>query len=89
MTSVCQIWYMCESIYIGNIQQTFNKIMDGRFSYILHLLKNRQKSDSFTAHFEQHVNSNTKSKYIRKYMTSKVVKQINMIGAMKTLMKPN
>ena len=48
---------MCESIYMGNIKKTFNKIMGGNFSDILRCLKIRQKSDSFAAHFEQHFNS--------------------------------
>ena len=62
--------------------------MDGHFSYLLRLLKNGQKSDSFAAHFEQHSNTTTSRKDIRKYMTFKVVKQLNPIGAMKTLTNP-
>ena len=42
---------MCDAIYIGKTQQTFNKIMDGHFSDLQRLLKNGQKSDSFSAHF--------------------------------------
>ena len=34
---------MCDAIYIGNTQQTFKKRMDGHFSDIKRLLKNRQK----------------------------------------------
>ena len=63
--------------------------MDGHFSDILCLLKNGQRLDSFTAHFEQHFNYTTSRTDIRKYMTFKVVKQLNLIGAMKTFMKPN
>ena len=80
---------MCDAIYIDNTQQPFKKRMDGRFSNILHLLKNGQKSDSFAAHFEQHFNSTTPRTDPRKYMTFKVVKQLNQIGAMKTFTKPN
>ena len=80
---------MCNAIYIGNTQQTFKKRMDGHFSDILRLLKNRQKVDSFAAHFEQHFNNPTSRIYIRKYMAFKVVKQLNPIGAMKTFTKPN
>ena len=36
---------MCDAIYIGNIQQT-KKEMDGCFSNLLRLLKNRQKSST-------------------------------------------
>ena len=32
----------CNAIYIGNTQQTFKKIMDGRFSDLQHLLTNGQ-----------------------------------------------
>ena len=73
---------MCEAIYIGNTQQTFKKRMDGHFSDLLRLLKNGQKSDSFASHLEQHYNSTTSRTYLRKYMTFKVVKQLNPIGAM-------
>ena len=44
---------MCDAIYIRNTQQTFKKRMDVHFSNILRLLKNRHKSDSFYAHFEE------------------------------------
>ena len=63
--------------------------MDGHFSDILRLLKNGQKSDSFSAHFERHFNNTTTRTYIRKYMTFKVVNQLNPIGKMKTFTKPN
>ena len=59
---------------MGNTHQKLNKRMYGHFSDILRLLKNRQKSDSFTAHFEQHFNFNTSHKDLRKYMMFKVVK---------------
>ena len=63
--------------------------MDGHFSDLQHLLKNGQKPDSFAAHFKEHFNTTTSRTDIRKYMTFKVVKQINLIGAMKTFTKPN
>ena len=63
--------------------------MDGHFSEILRLLKNGQKSDSFAAHSEQHFNTTTARTDLRKYMTFKVVKQLSLIGAMKTFTKPN
>ena len=63
--------------------------MDGHFSDLLRLLKNRQKSDSFAAHFEQHFNTTTSRTDLRKYMPCKVVKQLNPIGATKTFTKPN
>ena len=50
---------MCDAIYIGNTQQTFKKRMDGHFSNLLRIFKNRQKSDSFAAHFEHHFNATT------------------------------
>ena len=63
--------------------------MDGHFSDLLRLLKNGQKSDSFTAHFEQHFNTTPSRTDVCKYMTFKVVKQLNPIGEMKTFTKPN
>ena len=80
---------MCDAIYIGNTQQVIKKRMDVHFSNILHLLKNEQKSDSFDAHFEQHFNYDTSRIYLHKYMTFKLVKHLNLIGAIKTFMKPN
>ena len=59
--------------------------MDSNFSDLLRPLKNRKKSDSFDAHFEQHFNSNSSPTDLRKYMTFKVVNQINPIGAMEFL----
>ena len=80
---------MCDAIYMGNTQHTFKKIMDGHFSDLQRLLKNGKKPDSFAAHFVQHFNNTTSRTDLRKYMTFKVVKQLNPLGAMKTFMKPN
>ena len=63
--------------------------MDRNFSNLIPLLKKIYKSDSFAAHFEQHFNTTMSCTYLCKYMTFKVVKQINPIGAMKTFTKPN
>ena len=79
---------MCDDIYIVNTQQTFKK-MYGNFFNLLRLLKNGLKSDSFSAHSEQHFNTTTSHTDLRKYMTFKVVNQLNPIGAMKPFMKPN
>ena len=80
---------MCDAIYMCNTQQTFKKIMNGHFSDLQRLLKNGQKSDSFAAHFGQHFNNITSRTDLRKCMTFKVLKQLNPIGAMKKLTKPN
>ena len=63
--------------------------MDGHLFDILRILKNGQKPDSFAAHFKEHFNTTTSRTDIRKYMTFKVVKQINPIGAMKIFTKPS
>ena len=80
---------MCDDMYIDNNQQTIKKRMDGNFSDLQRLLKNGQKPDSFAAHFVQHFNDTTSHTDLRKCMTFKVIKQINLIGAMKTFTKPN
>ena len=91
--SICIIYEvtcsMCAGIYIRNTQQTFKNIMDGHFSGLLRILKNGKKPDSFSAHFEQQFNTTASRTDIRKYMTFKVVKQVNPIGAMKQFTKPN
>ena len=91
--SICIIYQVecsiCDAIYIGNTQKTFKKRMDGHFSDLLRLLKNGQKSDLFAARFEKHFNTTTARTDLRKYMTFKVVKQLNTIGAMKIFTKPN
>ena len=63
--------------------------MDGHFSDLQRLLKSGQKSDSFAANFVQHFNYTTSRTDLRKFMTFKVIKQINPIGVMKTFTKPN
>ena len=63
--------------------------MYSHFYDILHLFKNGQKSDSFAAHFEQHFKATMSGIDLGKYMTFKVVKQLNLIGAMQTFTKPN
>ena len=63
--------------------------MDGHFSDLQRLLKNGQKSDSFSAHFVQHFNNTTSRTDLRKCMTFKVIKQLNHIGAIRTFTKPN
>ena len=63
--------------------------MDDHLSDLLRLLKNGQKSDSFAAHFEQKFKTTTSRTDLRKYVTFKLVKQLNPIVAMKTFTKPN
>ena len=91
--SICIIYevtcYMCDAIYIDNNQHTFKKRMDGHLSNLQRLLKNGQKSDSFSAHFVQHFNNNTSCTDLRKCLTFKLIKQLNPIGAMKKFTKPN
>ena len=80
---------MYDTIYMSNNQQTFKKIMDGHFSDLQRLLKKKQKSDSFAVHFVQHFNNTTSCTDLRKYMTLEVIKQLNLIVAMKTFTKLN
>ena len=80
---------MCETIYIVNTQQTYKKKMYSHLSNLLRPLKNRQKSDSFAAHLEQHFKSTIPRIDLRKYMRFKLINQINPIGAMKKITKPN
>ena len=80
---------MCDFIYIGSTQQTLKKRMDVHFSDLQRLLKNGQKPDSFAAHFVQHFNNTTSRTDLRKFMTFKVINQLNPIGAMKKFTKPN
>ena len=79
---------MCDSISTGITQKIFKNRVDGHFLNLLCLPKNGHKSDSNTAHFEQNFNSTMSRRDIRKNMKFKVVKQLNLIGAMKTFTKP-
>ena len=79
---------MCDAIYIVNTQQTL-KNNCCHFSNILRLLNNGQKLDSCADHFRHHFNTTTARTDLCKYMTFKVVKQLNHIGKMKTFTKPN
>ena len=76
-------------MYIGNTQHTFKKIINGHFSDLLHLLKNGQIPDSFSAHFEQHFKSTTSHTYLQKCMPLNSVKKLIPIGAIKKYTKPN
>ena len=80
---------MCEAICIGNTQQTFKKILDGNISDLLRLIKNGQKPDQFSAHFEKNFDATTSHIDLRKYMKFKLVKQLNSIGKMEIFTKPN
>ena len=80
---------MCDAIYIGKKQQTIKKIMDGHLSNLLRLLKNGQKSYSFSTHFEHHFNAIMLCTDLYNYMTFKLLKKINQIGAMETFTKTN
>ena len=82
-------FFVFDAIYIVSTQHNLKKRMDGHLSDILRLLKNRQKSDSFAAHCEQHFNTTTPRKELRKYMTFKVINQLKLIGAKKKFTKPN
>ena len=79
---------MCDAIYIIKTQQTLKKRMDGHLFYLLFLLKNGHKSDSFAAHLEQHCKYTTSHKDLCKCLLFKVVKQLNRICAMIFLTKP-
>ena len=63
--------------------------MDGNFTDLQRLLKYGQKSDSFAAQFVQHFKNTTSRTDLRQCMTSKIIKRLNLIGAMKTFTKPN
>ena len=63
--------------------------MDGHFSDLLCLLKNRQKSDSFAAYSEQQFNATMSRTDLYKYTMFNVVMQINLIDTIRTFMKPN
>ena len=74
---------MCSDNFIGNTRKILTKRMDGHFSNLQRLLKNEKNSDSFAAHLIQHFNTTTSCTDLRKYMTFKVVKLLNPIGALK------
>ena len=63
--------------------------MDVHLCDLLCLLKSGQKSDSFADYSEQHFNATLSCTDLRKYMTFKVVKQLNLVHAMKKSTKPN
>ena len=63
--------------------------MDGHLSNVQSLLKNEQKSDSFSAHCRQHSKSTTSRMYLRKCMAFKLLNHINMIRSMKSFTKPD
>ena len=87
---ICEVkCSMCDAIYIGNTQHRIKKIMNGHFSDLLLIIKNRNKSDSFAAHFKQHYNTTKARTDLGKYMKFKVVKRLNTVGKMKLFTKHN
>ena len=80
---------ICDAIYIGNTQKTFKKILDGNFSDVQHILKNRQKSDSLAAQYKQYVKQNMSHNYLRNCMYLELLKELNLIGEMKSYTKTN
>ena len=73
---------MYDAFYIVNNQNTFKNGMEVRLNDLLRLLKNGQKSDSFVGHLEHHFNATMSHTYLRKHMTFKEVKHLNLLGAM-------
>ena len=63
--------------------------MDDHLYDLQRLLKNRQKPDAFSVHFEQHFNTTTPRTDIRKYMKFKVIKKLRPIGTIGKFKKPN
>ena len=63
---------MCDAVYICNTQKTLRKRMGGRFYDILHLLKTRQKPDSFSTYFEKQFNATTSHTDLLIYLAFKV-----------------
>ena len=49
---------MRDDIYISNTQK-YNKKIDNHLSDVQYMIKNRQKIDSLSAHYEQHFKSTT------------------------------
>ena len=80
---------MRDAIYTGKNKQTPKKRMGCHLYDLLHLLKNRKQSYSFSAHSEQHIKFPTSFTDLRKCIAFKLVKQINPIGVMKTSTKSN
>ena len=71
---------MFDAIIIGKTKQKLKKRMNGNFSDVKYIIKNGQKSDSFTAHYEQYFKSTTPRTDLCKFMEFRVVKNINSIG---------
>ena len=63
--------------------------MEGHFFDVQRLLKNGQKGDSFSDHFEQHFKSTMPQTDLRRCMSFRLVKKLIPIGEMKSFMKPN
>ena len=68
-------------------QQTPKNIIDGQFSDVQHLLKNGQKSDSFSAHYRKRHKYTTSETDTSKFIMLEVVNQLNMNDTLKTFTK--
>ena len=63
--------------------------MNGNLSNVQQILNNGQKSDLFTAQYEQLSNHTASHTYLHVCIKLKVLKHTNTIGKMKTFTKPN
>ena len=79
---------MYDAICIGNTQHTLNKIKNDHIQSPTSPQK-RTKIRFISAHFKQKFNNNASRADLRKYMTFKLAKTLNPIGAMETFTKPN
>ena len=69
-----KVYVVLCAINIGNTQKTLGKIINGTFSNVQQIIKNEKKSDSFTAHYDQHLNYTTSCNDLHNCMPFKLVK---------------
>ena len=82
-------WSVCNAMYIGNTHQKIKKSIGGNSSNLLLLLNNGQKPHKCASHSKHHFKYTISSTDPNKFMTFKLVNQLNLIGAMKTFTKHN
>ena len=78
---------MCHAIYIVNTQQTHEKGIVDNFSDSQLIINNRQKLDSFDAHYDKSFKYTPPHTDLCKYKKFKVVQNIIIIEEMKSYTK--
>ena len=83
----------CNAKYVGNTQQNLKERMNGHFTEVQTLIRQRKREDSFSLHFARHILHKSKDPMktkvgdIRSTTSIEILHQLNPISCKKTFKK--